>query len=305
MSNPPSEIYTVPWYPNEYPSEHDAVLVKLTKTDEMGIWVTLLEYGSKEGMIPLGQYTTRRTRRIPKNVKVGKIDVALVSLVDAEKGNMDLTRQGLKEEDIEEARKRYSDYKNLMSLLLFVAGKCKTVTFEDLVHAVAYPLHNKYNNAYQALQMSFHDNSIIEKLEVSDDVKQILNHEVQKMFTPQPVRIHCVFEAQIRAFAGVNALRAALSAGYEAAPEDSELKITVIAPPEYNASFVTLNEAKGLETMNAVVDKIRERVTAAKGVFKMKEEPKVMNQADQEKFSKQLSELAAGNEEVDMDELED
>ena len=89
MSNPPSEIYTVPWYPNEYPSEHDAVLVKLTKTDEMGIWVTLLEYGSKEGMIPLGQYTTRRTRRIPKNVKVGKIDVALVSLVDAEKGNMD------------------------------------------------------------------------------------------------------------------------------------------------------------------------------------------------------------------------
>ena len=301
----PSEIYTIPWYPNEYPSEHEAVVVKLTKTDEMGVWVTLLEYGSKEGMIPLGLYTTRRTRRIPKNVKVGKVDVALVSLVDAEKGNMDLTRQSLKEEDIEKAKKRYSDYKNLMSLLLFVADKTKDVSFEELVHAVAYPLHEQYGNAYQALQMSFHDNTIIEKLEVSDNVKEILKHEVQKMFTPQPVRIHCVFEAQVRAFSGVEALRAALAAGYEAAPEDCDLKVTVIAPPEYSAFCVTLNETKGLEIMNAVVEKIQERVTAAKGTFTIKEKPKVMNQADQEKLNKQLSELAAGNEEVDMDELED
>ena len=195
-----NSIYSVHWYPNEFPKQHDLVIVKLTKVDEMGIWVELLEYASKEGMIPIGQYTTRKMRRVPKSVKVGKIDTALVSRVDVEKENMDLTRQSLKEEDIKMAQKRFADYKSLMSLILYVSEHVKGQTFKELVEKIAYPLHETFGNAYIGLQKSYNDPQIINQLSLPDEVKDTLREEVDKMFKPTEGRIHGWFEHFIRFF---------------------------------------------------------------------------------------------------------
>lgn len=300
----PSEIYKVPWYPNEFPEMQEAVYAKLTKVDELGIMVQLPEYGNKEGMIPMGQYTTRRSRRLPKNVKIGKVVVALVSGVDAEKGNMDLTRQGLKDEVQEACQKRFEDYRNLMNLLYFVSTKEDAIPFPQLVAQVAYPLHIKYGNAYRALQKSGIDSTIIDELEISDEVKELMRREIQKMFKPQTARIHCQFEAEVHGCSGVNGLREALSSGYDAAPEEQDLKIAVIAAPLYAGTLTTQTEEHGVKVLEAVLARIQETIAKYHGKFTVKEPPRAINQAELDRFNKQLSDLTVREEDVDMDELE-
>lgn len=280
-------IFSVPWYPNEYPEEHEAVTVQLTRIDDLGIWVRLLEYASKEGMIPLGQYTTKKTKRIPKNVRVGKFDIALVSKVDKANASMDLTRQGLKEEENQAAEKRHSDYKSLMNLILHLANEDPTMSFPNLVQKIAYPLHKKYGNAYTAIQKSYHKEEIIDELDIADNYKQMLKQQVKKMFTPKEVRIHSLFEAEVHSIAGVDALRKALSSGYECVDtKKCNLLLSVVAAPIYSASLTVFNYEEGIETINKVLVKIEEKIKEVGGTFTVKEAPKAINQEEYDKSMK-------------------
>ena len=335
MSSPNNsyDIYSVPWYPNEYPNTGDAVIVRLTRVDELGIWVELLEYASKEGMIPLGQYTTRKTRRVPKNVKVGKIATALVSCVDADQKSMDLTRQGIKPEDIEAAEKRYSDYKNLISLIGYVSTKDKTYSFIELVQKISYPLHEKAaefmshnpdlkpaENAYTFLLKSFHQPEIIDSLNLPDSIKELLSEQLKKMSTPTEVRIHGLFEAEVLTSEGVEALREALASGYELEKEmpvddiadvemakkdkGPKLSITIIAPPIYSISYDVYNSQKGMDFVDKVLSRIEEKLKSVKGRFAIKEQPRIINQVEYAKHQAKLDELANDvDSNVDMDQL--
>jgi translation initiation factor 2 subunit 1 len=279
-------IYAVPWYPNEYPEKGTVVKVRLTRVDEMGIWVELLEYAGKEGMIPLGQYTTRKTRRIPKSVKVGKKDTALISQIDIDKGHMDLTRQGLKDEDMNIAKKRFADYKSVMNLLHFVSENLQ-IDFPALVCAVSYPLTDKYGDAYRALQDSYRKPEIIDRLEISDEAKKRLKQRIEKMFTPQEVRIHAIFEAEVHGPGGVDALRSALESGYDAVGPGVNLTLTVRGAPEYVASLVVLDDKPGIDMLTAVLKRIEERILAGEGRFAVTNKPKALNENDMIRLARQ------------------
>lgn len=303
METAPESINSVNWYPKEFPDQYEVVTVKITRSDELGIWVQLLEYSCKEGMIPLGQFTTRKTRKVPKNVKVGKVDIAIISQVDQEKGNMDLTRQGLKEEDIANAEKKYGDYKSLMSLLSYAASE-NDITLKEIVENVSYPLQIAYGNAYLALQSSNAKPEIIDKLNVSQGVKDSLRTQIQRMFTQQELRIHTTFEAEVLGTAGVEALREALVSGYSVTEEKS-LAISVIAPPIYSASLTILGEEAGIEILNKVLEQIKTKIEEVGGRFNIKEAPKSLSQKEVQSLQKELDEMAAaGNSNEDIDETE-
>jgi translation initiation factor 2 subunit 1 len=291
-----AQIYSVPWFPNEFPAKEEIVTVRLTRVDDMGIWVELLEYACKEGMIPLGQYTTRRTRRVPKNVKVGKIDVAVVSQVDEDKDNMDLTRQGLKEQDITAANKRFSDTRSFMSAIAHVSEEAG-VPFPELVRAIGYPFGSRFPNAFIGLQHCYESPEIIDGLDVADGVKEKLRAHVNKIFHPQEVRVQAQFEAEVLNPAGVDALRDALVAGYEGAPE--QLEIHVVAPPLYSASLTSSGPGTGIDVINAVLERIERKIAQVKGRFAVKEAPKQMSADEHQKWKNQLSDLKDADDEED------
>jgi translation initiation factor 2 subunit 1 len=302
MQTAPENIHSVNWYPEEFPEPHDIVTVRITRVDELGIWVQLLEYSCKEGMIPIGQFTTRKTRKVPMNVKVGKIDTAIISQVDKEKGNMDLTRQGLKEEDIEEAERRYNDYKSLMNLLAYTAAE-NNQTLQELVKNVSYPLHIANGNAYVALQASNSKPEIIDTLNVIPEVKESLRTQIQRMFTQQELRIHSTFEAEIHGIRGVEDLRKALKSGYDVAEEEKSLLISVIAPPIYSASLTTLDEDDGIEILENVLQQIQNKIEEFGGRFNIKEAPKSLTQKEAQSLRQEMDEMvAASNANEDIDE---
>lgn len=81
------------FYERQYPEKEELVMVKVTRSAEMGAYVSLLEYNGVEGMILMSELSKRRIRSVKKVVRVGRHEVALVLRVDKEKGYIDLSKK--------------------------------------------------------------------------------------------------------------------------------------------------------------------------------------------------------------------
>lgn len=65
----------------EFPDVDECVMVQVDDVNDLGAYVHLLEYGSIEGMIPLSELSRRRIRSVNKHIKVGRLEVRLLTLV--------------------------------------------------------------------------------------------------------------------------------------------------------------------------------------------------------------------------------
>jgi translation initiation factor 2 subunit 1 len=73
-------------YDQKYPEVDDLVMVKVKQIDELGAYVSLLEYNNIEGMILLSELSRRRIRSINKLIRVGRNEAVVVVRVDKDKG---------------------------------------------------------------------------------------------------------------------------------------------------------------------------------------------------------------------------
>ena len=92
--------YDKRFYRNKYPDEEDAVMVKVNTVEDIGAYVSLLEYGGIEGMIALSELTKRKIRSLNKVLQVGSVEAVAVLSVDKE----NLINQRLKIRDAREVR---------------------------------------------------------------------------------------------------------------------------------------------------------------------------------------------------------
>lgn len=95
------------FYPNEFPTTDECVMVNVKQIADMGAYVSLLEYNNIEGMIMYSELSRRRIRSINKLIRVGKNEVVMVTRVDAERGYIDLSKRRVAPEDIEKCEERY------------------------------------------------------------------------------------------------------------------------------------------------------------------------------------------------------
>ena len=82
------------YYAQEYPKIDDVVMVEVNSLDETAAYVQLLEYNNIEARILLSEFS-RRIHSINKPTRVGKTEPVVVIRVDEEKGNFELTDEGL------------------------------------------------------------------------------------------------------------------------------------------------------------------------------------------------------------------
>lgn len=77
------------------------VMVQVQSIEDMGAYVSLLEYGGIEGMILLSELSRRRIRSVQKLIKVGRQEPVMVLRVDKDKGYIDLSKRRVSPEDLQ------------------------------------------------------------------------------------------------------------------------------------------------------------------------------------------------------------
>lgn len=73
------------FYERDFPEQDEFVVVKVQSIEEMGAYVTLLEYDGVQGMILLSELSRRRIRSIHKLLRVGRNEIVMVIRGDKDK----------------------------------------------------------------------------------------------------------------------------------------------------------------------------------------------------------------------------
>merc|ERR1719210_611774 len=126
------------FYEAEFPEIDELVVVKVEKVDDkMGAYVTLLEYGNKEGMINLSEISKRRIRSMTKLLRVGSQEVCMVVSVDEEKGYINLSKKRVVNEDIPKKNEAFARAKAVHGIMQHVSSSNK-VGIEDLCQKISW-----------------------------------------------------------------------------------------------------------------------------------------------------------------------
>ncbi|KAI8893413.1 eukaryotic translation initiation factor 2 alpha subunit-domain-containing protein [Globomyces pollinis-pini] len=292
-------------YEERFPEVETCVMVNVRQITDIGTYVHLLEYNNIEGMILLSELTRRRIRSIQKLVRIGKNEVAVVMRVDKEKGYIDLSKRRATPEDIAECEERYNKSKAVHSIMRHVADRVN-MDLEELYTLYCWPLYKQYGHAYEAFKMVIVDpDSVLNTLDIPEHIKKELVNGIRRRLTPQPIKIRADVECSCFGYEGIDAVKAALTAGEQCSTEDVNIKIRLVAPPLYVLSTYCIDKNLGINLMEQAIAKIEEVVKSHTGSLVVKMKPRAVSESDEAELQKLMDKMEQENKEVDGDSEEE
>jgi len=297
------------FYKERFPEMNEAVNTNVSSIGDMGAYVKLLEYNNVDGMILLSELSRRRIRSINKLVRVGRDECAVVVRVDQEKGYIDLSKRRLSDEEKVKCANKFEKAKHVNSIVKHTAdllGMQTNEELEDFMDKTAWTLdaeHHKagepYKASYNCFKQAVDDPSILAKLDITDEQREMLLKTICQRLTPQAQKLRSEMEVTCYSYEGVDAIKAALRKGLEHSTEQVPIKITLTAPPIFVMTTMTNDRKQGAEKMNEAMESIKTEIERLGGRFEIK---KMVEAVDPEAKEPVPSEQVSDKEESGSDE---
>ncbi|SBT75360.1 eukaryotic translation initiation factor 2 subunit alpha, putative [Plasmodium ovale] len=287
------------FYEKKFPEVDDLIMVKVNRIEDMGAYVSILEYNDMEGMILMSELSKRRFRSVNKLIRVGRHEVVLVLRVDSQKGYIDLSKRRVSPKDIIKCEENFSKSKKVHQTVRHVAQK-HNMTVEELNRKVIWPLYKKYGHALDALkEATMNPDIIFKEMDICDAVKESLLTDIKLRLTPQALKLRGRIDVWCFSYEGIDAVKEALKKGKEISNDEVTINIKLIAPPQYvivtSCHDKDLGMSKIQEAMKVISDKIKEYKG---GDFKQQGEILVIGGDDE----KRLEELLDKHDGLSSDE---
>ena len=125
------------YYEKDLPEVEDLVMVQVTRIEDHGAYVALLEYNNMEGLILVSELSKRRIRSISKLVRVGQIQCCAVLRVD--KGYVDLSRKKVRSDEARIFEPKFANAKAAHSIMRHVASQ-HGIHVEDVCKCISWPV---------------------------------------------------------------------------------------------------------------------------------------------------------------------
>eukprot|EP01071_Lankesteria_metandrocarpae_P001675 Lankesteria_metandrocarpae@DN175_c0_g1_i1.p1 len=290
------------FYESRFPEPDDLVMVKVTRIADMGAYCELLEYSGMEGMILMSELSKRRFRSINKLIKVGRKEVVMVLRVDKEKGYIDLSKRRVSHEDIATCEDKYSKSKKVHQTIRHIA-QSQNVPMAVLNEKIVWPLYREYGHALDALKAAaVSGNKVFETADIPENVKDSLIKDIQTRLSPTPLKLQARIHVACFGYDGIDAVKAALLTAQSPDSKATNLKVKLIAAPQYVVVTTCFDKDQGLLHINEALTNIEESITAVKGgEYKLVGEILVVGGDDDSR----LQELAEENSDSDDDNSDD
>mmetsp|Transcript_43891 Transcript_43891/g.80449 ORF Transcript_43891/g.80449 Transcript_43891/m.80449 type:complete len:358 (+) Transcript_43891:43-1116(+) len=293
------------FYDQEFPQLEEIVVVQVMRIVEMGAYVSLLEYDGKEGMMLLSELSKRRIRSVSKLLRVGRTEVCRVLRVDEEKGYIDLSKRRVAPEEAQEKEEAFAKAKAVHGIMRHVA-KANEINVEDLCMKISWPLYMKHapegqlqevrgREAYECFRKHVAEESNVwdqidfsqpgaDLTSMEEKIKAEIEVHLKRRLIQQKLRIRAKVDVGCNEYEGIDAIKRALIKGQEAGAdqEEIELKIKLIAHPLFVVTCECREKEKGLEVVQQAMKSIEDSIKSEKGQYEIKEEPKVVNEGQQE-----------------------
>jgi len=138
----------------EWPEKDELVVCTVKELKPFGVFVTLEEYGGKEGLINIGEVSSGWVKHLKDYVREGQKIVCKVLHVDERRGHIDLSlkvvKEGQKREKIKEWKNEQRAKKWL--ILAFAAPSSKIKLSEGERGELEFTLLDAYGSLYDAFE---------------------------------------------------------------------------------------------------------------------------------------------------------
>ncbi len=217
-------------YGPEWPEEGELVVCAVSKVKNFGAFVTLEEYGGKEGFIHIAEVATGWIKYIRDYVREGQKVVCKVLRVDPGKGHIDLSLKAVNEHQKREKIQQWKNAQKAEKLLELVAqrlGKDLDWCYGNFVG----DLVDKFGSLYVAFEEAAIDERVLEREGPSGSWVKAFLEVAQENIVPPMVKINGYLEMTCPKPDGVVHLRDVLSSIQK---EDGVgIKVQYIGAPRY------------------------------------------------------------------------
>lgn len=252
------------FYENKYPKQGDLVIVEIKEVNEIGTYVSLLEYDCLQGMIPMTEMTNRRFKSVNKLAKVGRTEVVLVLSVDEEKGYIDLSKSRVSKDDSDQFEKKWNKSKCVQSIMNRVAIETSK-SLIDIHCMFTWPMYKKYGNVYEKLCEYVENSESIENEEIfknlEKDVKDSIIKNIKKRIQLSSYKIISEIDVTCMTYDGIESIKTALGCALDKYGLLG-LEITLVTPPTFLVCICIKDKEYGLkivyDSLEIISDKIKE-----------------------------------------------
>ncbi|MCD6381130.1 MAG: translation initiation factor IF-2 subunit alpha [Candidatus Odinarchaeota archaeon] len=253
---------------DDYPEEGEVVICTVTKIMPYGAFVTLDEYGEKEGMIHISEISSSWVKNIRDFVREGQKVVAKVIRILPQKGHIDLSLRRVTKQQkvakIQEWKKR-KRVERIIELLSSKLNEPKEVLMEEVYDK----LERKYGNVYSSFEMTKERGiEVLRDAGVKKKYALPLKELIDLYIKLPKVDIHGIFEVKVLKPNGVEIIRDGLSKVYEVDMDKVTIKAYTIGAPRYRVEVNAPNYKVAEGVMKEIIDKVTEYITKMGGEVK-------------------------------------
>ena len=221
----------------------------MQKVAEYGAYVSLEEYGNKEGLLHRNEISTSWVRNIRDHIREGQKLVLKVLRVDHEKKHIDLSRKRVNKRERIDKIFMFKRERKAESFLRLTAEKLHK-PIEEVFESAASPMEEAHGDVYTALEESSrHGVEVLTKINVPPEIAQTLAQIAQERIHPPIVEVKGELHLTSTRPDGVNQIKKALQAAQKSSTaKTSKINIYTIAAPKYSLKVEAENykEAESL-----------------------------------------------------------
>jgi translation initiation factor 2 subunit 1 len=215
---------------SEFPEEGELVVCTVQNVKNFGAFVTLDEYGSKEGFIHVRDVATGWVKYIRDYIREGQKVVCKVLGVDTSKGHIDLSLKSVNEH---QRREKIQQWKNETKAdkLLEIIGERLGKKPDELYEEFGYDLIDKFGTMYAAFEQCAANESALSEAGFEGDWVKVFTEVARENVTPPYVQISGILELRCPAPDGVDRIRNSLIQGL--AKAEDRIKVQYVGAPRY------------------------------------------------------------------------
>ncbi len=255
----------------DFPEFGDLVVCTVTNVKNFGAFVTLDEYGGKEGFIHVRDVATGWVKYIRDHVREGQKIVCKVLGVDEEKGHIDLS---LKQVNEHARREKIQDWKNEKKAdkLLEIAGTKLGKSLDQAFSEVGEKLLDEFGSLYGAFEQVTTDPDALKDIGLDKKWVAAITEVAKENIELPSVSIDGLLEITCPGPDGIDHIKKALATGFGS--DEGEIKIHYVGAPRYKVSVTAMDYKLAEQELKDSVSRISAAIGKAGGsaTFTRKEE---------------------------------
>ncbi len=245
-----------------YPDVDDIVLCKVTKIYPNSVFVDLLEYERRSGIVHISEVSPGRIRNLRDYVSEGRQIVCKILRIDQEKGHIDLSLRRVNSNQRREKLEEVKQENKAESLIKNLAKKLNT-KFEDLYDKISTKLFKEYDLIFEAFMEVVEGHTTFEKLGLDKKLAAELSEAVLDKFKPKKITIEGEIVIKTYDSQGVEKIKKTLTA-IEKVSET--LSLFYLGAGRYKLvieDFEYKPAEKNLKSVQTILDKFNDKLSTA------------------------------------------